>query len=181
MTIWHDAWHWISGFQTLVAGVFAVIAAWIGARALYNSARQTTNRQIAQERERSERRKQFGCLAMTSELQELARRTVQAKGTIVAVIGANTEVTDAIRERTYLTMPSVAQDWEVMSLLPTGAVERCFALNRKVNDHNFDISQAGGAFGAHDFRESLKSRADAIKNGADALAMLLGETELTEP
>ena len=57
-----------------------------------------------------------------------------------------------------------------MSTLPTVVLEDCLALSQKVNDHNFDIARAGGAFGADNFRESLRKRIQEIQKNVGTLA-----------
>ena len=155
-------WACVHEFQTLIAGTLAVAAAGVTGYVIWRSANLPVAEQARRDKEMAAHRQRHECLVLSSQIRALRRRAGQAAGTIRVHIGANANVTDATKEKIYLVEPAIIADWEVMSMLPSEVVERCLDLTQKLDDHNYDIARAGGAFGDDNFRQSLLRRLDDI-------------------
>lgn len=57
-----------------------------------------------------------------------------------------------------------------MAVLPEQAFLNLSRLMRLVEDHNFDMARAGGAFGADNFRQVILDRVQKIEISAKAVA-----------
>jgi hypothetical protein len=157
-------------FQTLLSGILAIFAALVTALVIWCAAYLPIKKQAQRDKEMTDRRQRYVCLVLSTDFQLLASRALQAEGTIKVAIAANTNVTDNIREKTQLNLHPIIDDWESMSLLSKDKVRNILELSRKVNDHNFDMQRAGGAFGADNFRQSILSRIGIIQSLAKGLA-----------
>jgi hypothetical protein len=167
-------------FQTLLAGVLAIIAAMIAAIAVWRSAHLPLKHQEKVRREAEGRRVQVGYRALLSDLQTLQVRVRQAEGSVKVVIASNASVTDDVRTKVRLAMPALCSDWDFMSLLPSDLASALLALGRTVDSHNFDMAQAGGAFGADSFRElifrRLKDISEHVGSLCERIATLMQKT-----
>lgn len=163
-------WACVHEFQTLIAGILVVAAAGVTGYLIWRSANLPVAEQARRDKEMAAQRQRHECLVLSSQLRTLRRRAGQVAGTIRVHTGANANVTDATKEKIYLTGPAVIANWEVMSMLPSDVVERCLDLTQELDDHNYDIARAGGAFGADNFRQSLLKRLDNIMVSALKLA-----------
>lgn len=163
-------WACVIEFQTLIAGFMAVIAAAGTAYAVWRSANLPIAEQARRGKEMAAQRQRHECLVLSSQLQVLQRRAGQAAGTIRVYKAANKDVSDAAKEKMYLTVPPIIADWEVMSMLQFDVVRRCLDLTQKLESHNFDIARAGGAFGDDNFGRHLQRQLDEIIASASTLA-----------
>lgn len=163
-------WACVHEFQTLIAGTLAVGAAAVTGYVIWRSANLPVAEQARRDKETTANRQRHECLVLASQLRALRRRSRQAASTIRVYIAANKDVSDATKEKIYLVVPAVIANWEVMSMLPPDVVAQCLDLAQKLEDHNFDIAGAGGAFGADNFRRSLLSRLSDIQVSVGKLA-----------
>jgi hypothetical protein len=155
-------WGCLHEFQTLIAGCLAVVAAAATAYVIWRAAHLPVLAQAGRDEEMTKRRVRYECLVLSSQLQILRRRASQAAATIRVYIAANKDVSDEAKERIYLSLPKIIEDWEVMSLLPVANLESVLDLSQTLNEHNFDIARTGGAFGDDNFRKNLLQRLDYI-------------------
>jgi hypothetical protein len=163
-------WACVHEFQTLIAGTLAVAAAVATGYVIWRSANLPITEQARRDQETAANRQRHECLVLSSQLRALRRRGSQAASTIRVHIAANADVSDATKEKMYLEVPTVIANWEVMSMLPPGVVQQCLDLTQKLEDHNFDIARAGGAFGDDNFRRSLRIRLGDIRVSVGKLA-----------
>lgn len=160
----------IFDYQTLISGVLAILAAVGTTWVIFRTARLPL---LAQEAERTAtevRRLAYVSLALGRDLFTLAARARSALGTIRAVIAQNAIINDDTRERVFLRLPAMTQDWESMALLPEQVFLNLSRLMRLVEDHNYDMERAGGAFGADNFRQVILDRVQRIEITAKAVA-----------
>ena len=157
-------------FQTLISGALAIAAAFIGAYALWRSAQLPSIDNARREGEVLTKKRLFLASLLYSEFQIMSSRARQAEGTIKVVIASNTNVTDDTRDKTLLKFPEVTTDWDLMSSVPAELLRRLFDFRKTVEDHNFDMKRAGGAFGADSFRQSILSRVSQISQQASQLS-----------
>lgn len=157
-------------FQTLIAGTLAVAAAVVAFWAAIRAARLPIKAQAQIARETVERRRRYVCRVLASDFQLLSARARQAEGTIRVTIAANAEVSENTKRKTRLVLHPLIDDWESMSLLPDELLQRALTLRRKVFDHNFDMEQAGGAFGADNFRRAILAQVKSIEAFAMAVS-----------
>ena len=157
-------------FQTLLAGVVAVIGAVATAIVIWRSAKLPVSAQERTTRELSDQRKRHECLTLSSQFKVLRRRAGQAQASIRTYIAANKDVTERGKERLYLEAPEAVSSWEIMSLLPQDVVQRCLDLSYKLDIHNDHIERSGGTFGSDDFRKRLLRDLDEIMSDASGLA-----------
>ena len=165
--------HFLFDFQALIAGVLAVVAAVFTAGVVWRSAKLPLLEQQRVNREVAGRRKLYVCVTLSSNFAELAARARQAEGTIKVVIAANANVSEDTRQKTRLKLHPMIDDWEAMSLLPPEVQRRIMTLSRKIQDHNFDMDRAGGAFGSNEFRVSVLNQVKSIQGFAAGLSALL--------
>lgn len=157
-------------FQTLLTGILAVIAAVITAVVLYKAARLPINAEKKRQVEHEGRRLRLHSLELSNEFTLLNRRARQGLGTIKVHVASNASVTDDTRQKMKLLMPDATRDWQFMCLVPEQVVKECVELNGLIQDHNFDIARAGGAFGADSFRDSLNRRLNRIADASTQLS-----------
>jgi hypothetical protein len=155
--------HFIYDLQTLIAGALASIAAAVTAYIVWRSARLPVEAQAQATTDRQERQKHYIASVLSSHLGTLAARARQAEGTIKVAIAANANVNDDTRKKTTLKLHSIVDDWEFMSLIPEALLEHTMRLRRQIDDHNFDMERAGGAFGSQEFRHSILTRINTIQ------------------
>lgn len=161
-------------FQTLISGLFAILAAVGTAYVIWRAANLPIERQAAEVRATAERRRQYVYSVLSNDFSLLAARARQAEGTIKVVMASNTNVSDETRKRTRLALHPMVDDWESMSLLPIEIQRNVLKLRRKVSDHNFDMDRAGGAFGADNFRRAILEQVKSIQVFAARLGGQIG-------
>lgn len=164
-----DFWQTVEDFQTLISGGLAIIAAVGTTAAVVYTARLPLRAKDAERREVEARRRAYVSLALGRDLFTLAARARSAQGTIRVTIAANANITDSIRAKVMLRLPEIVTDWESMSLLPEQSFLNLSRLIRLVEDHNFDMERAGGAFGADNFREHILRRVEQIQVSAKSV------------
>jgi hypothetical protein len=160
-------------FQTLIAGALASIAAAATAYIIWRAARLPIEAQASINQEKQERQIRYVSSVLSTHLGYLAARTRQAEGTIRAIIAANANINDDVRKRTSLKLHSIVDDWEFMSLIPRHLLEHTIRLRRQIDDHNFDMERAGGAFGSNEFQRSILARTNSIQAQATNLSRQL--------
>jgi hypothetical protein len=160
----------VSQFQTLITGIFAAIVAGLTAYAIYKAANLPVEAGRRREERGENRRLKLRSLELSGDLKILAMRARQGIGTVKVHKSANASVTEDTRCKMTLTVPQSTQEWEFMSLLPETISRRCIQLNGMIEDHNFDMERAGGAFGDDNFGRSITSRLDTIAKTASELS-----------
>jgi len=60
-----------------------------------------------------------------------------------------------------------------MSLLSPDVIRNCARLTHEANQHSFDITKAGGAFGDDNFGRTVATNAETIALHAHAIAALI--------
>ncbi len=169
-------WQAIDDFQALIAGILAIAAAGIAALAVLRAARLPIEAEAKRAEELRNRQLAFTQAALSSEWQTLLRRTRLVDDTITVTVAANAAITDSTRAKCYLTRPRIIYDWTFMSLLPGPLFSRITQLYALVDDHNFDIDRAGGAFGDQNFQRSLHTRLETIRSQTMALRSDIART-----
>lgn len=157
-------------FQNLLSGSIAIVAAAIGAWALFRSANAPVVAAKQLQNNLNRRRGSFGCSRMAVEFERVAGLAYQAKGTIRATIGARKDVSEAVRAKTTLPIPGMLDDWEFMSLLSPETLQLTHEVRLAIEGHNFDIARAGGSFGSDDFQKHVLERAEKVHRLATKLS-----------
>ena len=157
-------------YQTLISGVLAILAAVGTTWALFHAARLPLMAKETERKSTEVRRRAYVSLALGRDLFTLAARARSAQGTIRAAIAQNAIINDDTREKVVLRLPVMTQDWESMAVLPEQVFLNLSRLMRLVEDHNFDMGRAGGAFGADNFRQVILERVHRIEITAKAVA-----------
>jgi hypothetical protein len=163
-------WHCVYDFQNLASGVFAVLAAGLGAWALFKVARKQARADEAIRLEQDRRRLYSGCRAISAELKRMAELARQAEGTIRATIAASASIGNETRERTKLPVPLMLEDWEFLALLPVELTEQTFSTMAVVKQHNFDMQRAGGSYGDTNFGITVGRRASQLMTSLSQLS-----------
>jgi len=160
-------------FQTLATGFAGTVVAGLTAYAIYHAARLPVDadREVRKESER--RRLHLRSLELSQDLTIIGKRAKQGQGTVIVHKAANAPVTDEIRKKMFLRIPQPTRDWEFMSLIDETTARQCINLNGMIEDHNFDVQRAGGAFGDNNFGQSIKTRLDTIYKLSSELAQLI--------
>jgi len=171
--------HCVFQFQNLLSGFLAVLAAVGTAFVIWRATSLPVSHQREREKISQERRRNHGCLLLSSEMQTLGSRAHQAGATIRVVAAENHEVTDTVRQKTFLALPTVIENWEVMSLLPPEIVQLCLSLGRKIDDHNFDIARAG-TFVDERFRRIILERIGAVGVNATQVRQAIANLQAPE-
>lgn len=167
-------------FQTLIAGVFAAIAAAGTAYVIYRAAHLPVKADRDFNERTEGRRLRLRSIELSEEFKILRMRATQGKGTVAVHKGANTPISDETRRKMMLYIPQPTRDWEFMSLIPEEIAKQCIHLNGMIEDHNFDVERAGGAFGDDNFGRSITARLDAIHNMAAQLSQTFSMYEQFE-
>jgi hypothetical protein len=166
-------------FQTLISGVLAIVAAIITAYVVWRSANAPIRATEASEKNLRIRRARFTLSVLSWELRTIVSRARQVRGTIDVTTAANAQVNDDTKQKCYLPRPQMLEDWESMSSLSVGRFESIRQFFQIVDEHNFDIRRAAGAFGEENFRRSLRSRLDLIhKQAANLQASINDELQI---
>lgn len=160
----------IYNFQTLISGILAIGAAGIGACVLWRSAQLPLEEQRRREIDLLVGKRLFLSSLLNVEFRILTDRARQAESTIDVTIATDSDVTDNTREKTILKLPAVIDNWELMAAIPVNLLQALSEFRKLVDDHNFDMNRAGGAFGADNFRRSIKQRVKLIAQQAAQLA-----------
>lgn len=167
-------WWTLYDYQTLLAGILAVIAAGMGAAALIISA----NKPIKAEKERlselRERRKKYVFQVLKADIEYLSWHSNQTLGSIASPMGLPTSIdADEFERKTTIIFPRLS-DWESMNGLPKGTFNKLLKLQQKVFAHNFDMKRYRfGNFSDANFKNMTRKRVKEIINEADAIVKLL--------
>ena len=129
-------WGCLYAYQTLIAGVLAVGAAGFTAGVLWYAAHLPVKAQEQQDKALKERRRVYGLIALSAELQTLANSIGDVRGALDAVAFESSEPRD-----TLLEVPLIIGDWETVSLLSPELIRRCQALAVRVHRCNRSISR----------------------------------------
>ncbi len=156
-------------FQTLATGFFAVLGAVGTAYVIYRAASLPVRAERERQKENERRRLRLRSLEISEEFGLLSMRARQGQGTVRAIKASNKSVTEKTRQKMRLRIPAPTHDWEFMSLLPEDVARDCLQLNSMIEDHNFDMERAGGAFGDDNFGKSIIDRLDKIRTKAAEL------------
>ncbi|MEQ1789056.1 MAG: hypothetical protein ABL857_01295 [Rickettsiales bacterium] len=162
-------------FQTLVAGIFAIIAAVFSARVILKAAKLPIEAQNINTLKLDERKKLYTKQILAESFRLLSSRTMQAEGTINVHIGSNVKVTEQTREKTILRFHKIIDEWEFVSLLPSDIFNEIMSLRRSIEDHNFDMERARGVFGDDNFKRIILSRTKSIQQQASQIANKLSK------
>jgi hypothetical protein len=168
-------------FQTLLAGALAILAAFLSARALWKTAKLPIERQEKYDKKMDDRRLQYLRSILSTDLRLLSTRAKQAESTVITYKASNASVNDDTRKKTILKFPIIIDNWEFMSLLPNEIFNEIMDLRRKVDDHNFDMLRAGGAFGDDNFGAQICKRAISIQNQSMELSNKIWNNFETKP
>jgi len=167
----------LAAFQTLIAGVLAMLIAAITAYVIFHAARIPVQAENERRRKENYLRMRLRCLELSEEYNLLRRRAKQGQGTVKVYKAANKEVSERVLERMLLTAPLSTQDWLFMSLIPEELARKCIHFNGLLHDHNFDMERAGGAFGDDNYGKSISDRLKAIEEAATDLKMTFADHE----
>lgn len=157
-------------FQTLATGFFAVLGAVGTATVIYLAARLPLRAERDRQEKSERRRLRLRSLEISEELKLISKRASQGQGTVRAYKASNKDISEATRQKMRLRIPAPTHDWEFMSLLPEDIARECLQLNGMIEDHNFDIERAGGAFGDDNFGRSITDRLGRIRTKAMELS-----------
>jgi hypothetical protein len=157
-------------FQAGLAGVFAVIAAIITATMVYRAAHLPIRAAERRVKEENGRYIRLTSLELSGALQLIAKRARMGQATVRVHKASNASVTEETRQKMRLPVPAMTKDWEFMSLIPEDVARECTELNSLIEDHNFDVERAGGAFGDDNFGRSIIDRLSNISGLAERLA-----------
>lgn len=155
--------HCLFQFQTLLAGVLAIIAALLTTAGIVWAANHPVKIQLKLKKVQEIKRAIYISHKFFTDLRFLSQHARYAHGTITVVIASGRNVTEKTRQQTTLVFPSFINEWESMVLLPDDLYKKALSLMRVVFDHNFDMQRAGGAFGADNFREVILRRTQSIE------------------
>lgn len=161
-------------FQTLVAGILAICAAILTAIGLYVSAHVPVKEERARLKEEYRKRVRFQTLKLLQDIELIRKRARQGQGTVKAHKAASASVTDTVRQRMMLAITPTLMNWEFLSSIDEHIAQKCLCLRALIEDHNFDMERAGGAFGDDNFGDLIVRRLDSIKE-------LIGEISSSLP
>ena len=153
-------------FQTLITGGLAVLGAMFTALVIYKSASLPVEAERVKRTEDEGRKLRIRSLEISEEMDLLIKRASQCQGTVKVHKAANTSVSEDTKQKMRLRIPLPIDDWEIMSLLPEQAATNGLHLKGLIEDHNFDIDRAGGAFGDDNFGQSIVDRLNSIQHAA---------------
>ncbi|WP_282608969.1 hypothetical protein [Pelagibius sp. Alg239-R121] len=162
-------WSCVFAFQTLIAGLLAVIAAAGTAYAVWRSAHIPAVQQERHERDQQRRRRRHGANILAGELSHVSERAHQAAATIKVIIAANKTLTEEMKDPLYLKPPATLSNWEVTSLFPDEYQRRCIDFTNLINRHNFHVARAGGVFGDTNSQKTVQRRVKSISDIAHRL------------
>lgn len=160
----------VHDFQTLISGVFAILAALLTAHIIWKSASLPIKAKENKQKEDETRRLHYLYSILAGNLREISARAQQTPGSIKVHKAANTSVSEKTKDKLYLELHSIADEWEHMSLLPKETLSSFSRLRRLISDHNYDISRARGAFGDDNFANIISTRAKNIRSSAFELS-----------
>ncbi len=143
----------------MLAGILAIVAAVIAAWPIWISIREN-ERKISNN---IKLKRRYVAVVLSSHFSWLNLRATHTQGTIKAQKGANIAITESTRRKTILELDPIIKDCELMSLLPTELLSKIVSFIKMIDEHNFDMERAGGAFGDDNFGESILRRLDAIQ------------------
>lgn len=166
-------WHCMYDYQTAITGALASIAAALSIIIVWRSANLPIAVQRAQQAEVNERKITYARFTLSEDLKLLSLRAKQAESTIKAFIASDKEVTENAKQKTKLLIPPILSDWEFMSLFSSEIIKELMTLRYEVENHNFDMQRASGAFGDDNFRLSILKRADSIRSQSGRLASIV--------
>jgi len=171
----------LNTFQVLLSGILAVIAAVLTATVIWISARLPVQSASKERIALNKRRHSYVKALLSAHFATLSARARQAEGTIRNIIGANGVVTDQVKQKVKLTLSPLVDDWESISLLPPEIQSKIATLRRKIEDHNFDMDRAAGAFGADNFRQHILTQIKSVQGYAAAVSAQIEVSKLPEP
>lgn len=160
-------------FQGLASGLLAIVAALGTAYVIWRSAILLINAERSNLEEHQNRLLNFYCRKLSEDLRLIADRARHTEGTIKVQIASQKDLTDNIRERTILSIPDEFNNPDIMSLFSTQLAKKIMNLHRLLQDHNFDMRRAGGAFGANNFQQSIFERMNSIISRSQSLSVEL--------
>lgn len=162
-------------FQVLGTGVLAIIAAVVTAVAITSAAQAPVEASEKREEGLRQRRLRHTCMSLSHELLSLRNRAV-AVARKVRFERPALHQPPQIDEVNALFLPPSFASWEDMSLLPDETAQACFALARRIQAHNFDVSDGLAS------REVRQQRLSQIEEQALRLAAelsLLADDQIT--
>ena len=158
----------IYSFQTLITGILAIVAAIITAFAIVCSSNKNIENEKAKRNEERAFRFKVGKTALMSELSFIQYHVRQNLATIRVVVAANANINEGVREKVRMKIPAVFNDWKLLGLFPETLISQIMDLVDKLEKHNRDMQNAGGAFGADEFRAQINNRLEQISHVAQA-------------
>ncbi len=168
----------IWNFQTLVVGIFATGVAFVTAIIIYRSATIPIETQKEKEARDQQRFLRLQSLVLSEEYKLISKRARGIEGTVTVHKASNASVSDVTKSRMKLEVPQATRDWHYLSLLPEEVARKCLTINAMIEDHNFDIERAGGAFGDDNFGRLIQRRANSISKTAEEVSAKLSSFEI---
>ena len=93
----------------------------------------------------------------------------------------NVSLSETAKAQIVLPIPTVIEEWQVMSIMSTDVVDRCVVLAYLMAEHNYDINRAVGApFADQRFSSFVFKRLDKIIVDAKELSDELGKDYMRE-
>ncbi len=123
-----------------------------------------------EDKEQKIRKQHYVAVVLSRNFRLLAVRAKMVQGTVIATKAANGSVNDKTKEQAKLNFDPIINDWELMSLFPLEILTSILDLRKVINEHNFDIDRAGGAFGDNNFGDQIIRRANAIQKRCNTLS-----------
>ncbi len=157
-------------FQALISGSFAIIAAIATGFIIWKTAYLPIQHKKEEDIRQTERKRHYIALVLSRNFRLLATRAKQAQGTVTVTKAANAEITENVRKRTILKFDPIIDDWELMSLFPASILTSIVDLRKTIDEHNFDMERAGGAFGDDNFGRQIMSSLDSIQTKCNILS-----------
>ncbi len=163
-------WEFLWLYQTLFAGMFAVLAAFVGARALRREARERAEA----ESERLYREAYVRLLAMLPTLSAITE-WVAACNTTLGKLGCQALITD--RDRNSLTLPLISdnkESWFAIAILPADAIACARSLQTQLLIHNReartkDLSNEHTLVGLELRLQEVKRHAESVISAINTL------------
>lgn len=153
----------IYNFQTLLSGILAIIAALVTGVVIWKTAYLPIQHKKQEDDKQTERKRHYVALVLSRNFRQLATRAKQAQGTVTVTKAANKDITENVRKRVILNFDPIIDDSELMSLFPADVLTSIVDLRKAIEEHNFDMERAGGAFGDDNFGEQIMRRLDSIQ------------------
>lgn len=152
----------LKDYQTLMSGLLALAAALLTCLVIWRSANVSVRHLENEARKVDNRRTHYASVTISRNLQSIATRAKQCVSTVKVVKASNSSISKHTKEKCYIEVPSIMNDWEFVSLFPEEIITDIQNLMRHIDDHNFDIKRAGGSFGDNNFGDSISRRCNTI-------------------